>query len=112
MGYRNLAQCLDDLRRHAMLVEIDREIDPDLEAAAVVRRVYAAQGPAVLFQRLKGCAFPAVGNLFGTIERTRFLFRDTLDNVRRLVELKVDPSAALRRNVALFTTDQDNHERT
>jgi 4-hydroxy-3-polyprenylbenzoate decarboxylase len=97
MGYRNLVECLDDLRRHRMLVEIDREIDPDLEAAAVVRRIYAAQGPAVLFRRLKGCAFPAVGNLFGTIERTRFLFRDKLDAVRRLVELKVDPSAGVRR---------------
>jgi 4-hydroxy-3-polyprenylbenzoate decarboxylase len=37
-----------------------------------------------------------VSNLFGTIERTRFLFRDTLDLVRRLVELKVDPGAAMR----------------
>lgn len=97
MGYRNLAACLDDLRRHAMLVEIDEPIDPDLEAAAVVRRVYAAGGPAVLFRRLKGCRFPAVGNLFGSRERTRFLFRDTLDAVRRLVELKIDPSAGLRR---------------
>ena len=39
--------------------------------------------------RLKGTAFPAVGNLFGTRERTHFLFRDTLETVRRLVELKV-----------------------
>src|SRR5919202_1228179 len=97
MGYRTLAQCLDDLRAHGRLVEIDREIDPHLEAAAVQRRVYEAQGPAVFFRRVKGCAFPMVGNLFGTIERTRFLFRDTLEAVRHLVELKVQPPAALRR---------------
>src|SRR5690606_4460573 len=30
------------------------------------------------------------------IERTRFLFRDTLDLVRRLVELKIDPANALK----------------
>ena len=30
------------------------------------------------FARVKGCRFPMVSNLFGTIERTRFLFRDTL----------------------------------
>jgi 4-hydroxy-3-polyprenylbenzoate decarboxylase len=49
-----------------------------------------------LFTRVKGCRFPLVSNLFGTMERARFLFRDTLDHVRRLVELKLDPMAALR----------------
>ena len=34
-----------------------------------------------------------VSNLFGTIERTRFLFRDAVEGVRRLVELKIDPEA-------------------
>ena len=42
-----------------------------------------------------------VSNLFGTLERTRFLFRDTLDAVRHLVELKVDPSAFWKQPVAL-----------
>src|SRR4051794_25384881 len=97
MGYRTLAQCIDDLRRHDRLVTIDQEIDPYLEAAAIQRRVYQAQGPALLFRRVKGCAFPMVGNLFGTIDRTHFLFRDTLDAVRRLVELKINPNSALGR---------------
>ena len=35
-------------------------------------------GPAIYFARVKGCRFPMVSNLFGTLERTRFLFRDTL----------------------------------
>src|SRR5262249_24654343 len=39
------------------------------------------------------CRFPMVGNLFGTLERARFLFRDTLPGVRHLVELAVDASA-------------------
>ena len=38
-----------------------------------------------------------VSNLFGTIERTRFLFRDTLEAVRHLVELKVDPAVFWKR---------------
>jgi 4-hydroxy-3-polyprenylbenzoate decarboxylase len=97
MGYRNLRQCLDDLERTGQLVRIREEIDPHLEAAEIQRRVYAAQGPALLFEKVKGCRFPMASNLFGTLERTRFLFRDTLDLVRQLVELKVDPSSALRR---------------
>ncbi|HEU5118825.1 MAG TPA: UbiD family decarboxylase, partial [Isosphaeraceae bacterium] len=97
MGYRNLSECLDDLRRHNMLVEIDQEIDPVLEAAAIQRRVYQAEGPAVFFKRVKGTPFPMVGNLFGTIERARFLFRDRLEAVRHLVELKVHPPSGLKR---------------
>jgi 4-hydroxy-3-polyprenylbenzoate decarboxylase len=38
-----------------------------------------------------------VANLFGTMERTHFIFRDTLEAVRHLVELKVKPPAALAR---------------
>ncbi len=58
----------------------------------MLRRVNEVGGPAIFFRRLKGTEFPALGNLFGTLERTRFLFRDTLDDVRRLVDLKVNPA--------------------
>src|SRR3989441_11742332 len=91
MGYPSLRACVADLEHRGQLVRIDDDIDPRLEAAEVQRRVYQAGGPAVLFTRVKGCRFPMVSNLFGTLERTRFLFRDTLDAVRHLVELKVDP---------------------
>ena len=97
MGYASLQAAVADLERHGHLVRLDEEIDPDLEAALVVRRLYAAGGPAVLFTRLKGCGFPALGNLFGTLDRARFLFRDTLDAVRALMDLKADPAALLRR---------------
>jgi 4-hydroxy-3-polyprenylbenzoate decarboxylase len=46
----------------------------------------------LLFCRGKGTSFPLVGNLFGTLDRAKFIFRDALESVRRLVELKVDPS--------------------
>src|SRR5262245_23011260 len=93
VGYCNLRACVADLERHGHLKRIDAEIDPHLEMAEAHRRVYQAGGPALLFTRVKGCSFPMVSNLFGTLQRTRFLFRDTLEAVRRLVELKVDPSA-------------------
>jgi 4-hydroxy-3-polyprenylbenzoate decarboxylase len=96
MGYRNLRQCVLDLERHGRLIRIREPVDPNLEAAEIQRRVYAAGGPALLFENVRGCRFPLVSNLFGTLERTRFLFRDTLDLVRRLVELKIDPSNAAR----------------
>jgi 4-hydroxy-3-polyprenylbenzoate decarboxylase len=92
MGYRNLQACVADLERHGGLVRIEQEVDPYLEAAEIHRRVYQAAGPAVFYARVKGCTFPMVSNLFGTPQRIRFLFRDMLEAVRHLVELKVDPA--------------------
>lgn len=97
MGYRNLAECVRDLEQTGQLVRIATEVDPYLEAAVIQRRAYQVRAPALLFENVKGCQFPLVANLFGTIERTRFLFRDTLDAVRGLVELKVDAGAFLKR---------------
>src|SRR5215203_4721547 len=93
MGYPSLRACVADLERNGYLVRIDDEIDPHLEAAEIQRRVYQAKGPAIYFARVKGCRFPMVSNLFGTIERTRFLFRDALEAVRHLIELKIEPAA-------------------
>jgi 4-hydroxy-3-polyprenylbenzoate decarboxylase len=50
----------------------------------------------LLFTNPRGCAFPMLGNLFGTIERTRFIFRDTIDAIRCLVDLKINPFNILK----------------
>jgi 4-hydroxy-3-polyprenylbenzoate decarboxylase len=97
MGYKNLRQCIDDLAAAGQLVRIESEIDANLEAAEIHRRVNRAGGPALLFARVKNCQFPMISNLFGTIERARYIFRDSLDHVRRLVEMKIDPTAVLKR---------------
>jgi 4-hydroxy-3-polyprenylbenzoate decarboxylase len=96
MSYCNLRQCVDDLAATGQLVRIDGEIDANLEAAEIHRRVNQAGGPAVLFTRVKGCEFPMVSNLFGTIDRARHIFRDSLDHVRRLIEAKIDPRTILK----------------
>lgn len=97
MGYKNLRECLQDLEANGQLVRIDHPIDPNLEAAEIQRRVFRAGGPAIYYGSVKGCRFPMVSNLFGTIERMRFLFRDTLEAVEKLVRMNIDPSDVLRR---------------
>ena len=96
MGYRTLKECIDDLGRTGQLVRIEEEVDPHLEAAEIQRRVFRAGGPAVYYARVKGCRFPMVSNLFGTMERARYLFRDTLDQVGRLMKLGQDPLPLLK----------------
>ena len=96
MGYKSLEACVLDLERHGHLVRIREEVDPHLEMAAIHLRVFEHGGPAVFYERVKGSRFPAVSNLFGTLERSRFIFRDTLERVKALVDLKYDPVRALR----------------
>jgi 4-hydroxy-3-polyprenylbenzoate decarboxylase len=97
MAFHSTRACVDALARAGQLVRIEHEIDPHLEAAEIQRRVYAAGGPALLFTRVKGSRFPMASNLFGTMARAEILFADALERVRRVVELKVDPSAGMKR---------------
>lgn len=97
MGYRTLRQCVDDLEATGQLIRIDHPVDPHLEAAEIQRRVFQNGGPALYFASVKGCRFPMVSNLFGTMERVRYIFRDALDGLQRLVKLSLDPGDLLRR---------------
>ena len=101
MGYSSLRECVHDLEKNRHLVRVTEEVSPELEMAEIQRRAYAAQAPAIFFQRVKGCSFPAVCNLFGTMERCRFIFRDTLERVTRIIRMKADPAAELRNLRAL-----------
>lgn len=96
MGYNSLRACLEDLQAHGHLLVIDEPVDARLEAAAICRRVYAHNGPALWFRNVKDCRFTMAGNIFGTLDRAEFIFRDSLKFVKKLVDLKVDPQAALK----------------
>ncbi|MBW2520975.1 MAG: UbiD family decarboxylase [Deltaproteobacteria bacterium] len=95
MALRNLQDTVRKLRQSNQLVQVDCEVDPYLEVGAIQRRVYAVSGPALLFNNVKGTAFPMLGNLYGTLARARFLFGDTLGAVEQLMHFKNDPAKAL-----------------
>jgi 4-hydroxy-3-polyprenylbenzoate decarboxylase len=97
MAATSTRECVLDLASAGHLVRIESEVDPKLEMAEIHRRVFRARGPALLFANVRGCRFPMASNLFGTLERARFIFRDTLERVRRLIELRVDPAALWKR---------------
>jgi 4-hydroxy-3-polyprenylbenzoate decarboxylase len=92
MAYKSLREAAIDLEKHGKLKRISIEVDPDLEMAEIHRRVFAAGGPALLFERVKGSPFQAISNIYGTYERTDFLFRHTIRAVEKVVELKLDPA--------------------
>jgi 4-hydroxy-3-polyprenylbenzoate decarboxylase len=96
MAYASLEQCLLDLEATKQLVRIPNQVDPYLEMAAIHLRIYEAQGPALLFENVAGSKFRAASNIYGTLDRSKFIFRDTLATVQKLIELKGDTIKAIK----------------
>ncbi|QQK75329.1 UbiD family decarboxylase [Salicibibacter cibarius] len=94
--YKSLEECVLDLEQQGELVRIREEVDPYLEMAAIHRRVYQEGGPAILFENVKGTKYRAVSNLFGTPERSKYMFRKTWDGVHDVIAMRDDPMSALK----------------
>jgi len=69
MLHRSLAELLEALSAAGDLAAISAEVDPDQELAAIVRRAAQRDGPALLFQRVRGHDEAVVANLFGSERR-------------------------------------------
>jgi 4-hydroxy-3-polyprenylbenzoate decarboxylase len=72
--------------------------------SSIQLRAYEKGAPAILFEKIKGCEFRALSNLFGDVNRSKFLFRDTMDMVQRIALLKKDPILALKNPTKYFST--------
>ena len=103
MSYPSLEACLIDLEKAGHLIRIKEEVDPNLEMAAIHLRVYEMGGPAILFENVKGSKFRAVSNLFGTLERSKFIFRKSLPAVKKLIKLRANPLEAIKHPIDNFT---------
>lgn len=97
MAYKSLNDCILDLEKNGHLIRIKEEVDPYLEMAAIHLKQFEKRGQAVLFENIKGCKYKAVSNLFGTIERSKFMFRDTFEPVKNMVALRNNPMAAIKK---------------
>ena len=104
MAYQSLEACLIDLEKNKGLVRIKEEVSPYLEMAAIHLRVHEAAGPALLFENIKGNKYRAASNIFGTLERSKFIFRDTLFKVQQLIDLKNNPIKAIKHPVKNLST--------
>ena len=94
--HRSTRDVVDDLRAGGRLIEVEDEVDPNLEMAEIQRRAYLAEAPAILFENVKGSPFPAVGNLFGTLDRSHFIFRSTLKQVKSVFRFLANVAYNLR----------------
>jgi 4-hydroxy-3-polyprenylbenzoate decarboxylase len=104
MGYSSLKECINDLEKNGHLIRIKEEVDPNLEMATIHLKMFEAKGKAVLFENVKGSKYQAVSNLFGTLERSKFMFRDRFEVMQELVKLRNDPMKALKHPFKYLST--------
>jgi len=104
MSYKSLQQCIFDLERKGEIRIISDEVNPDLDMATIHLDEFAKNDKALFFENVKGSKFKAVSNLFGTLDRSKLIFRDSLDSVKKLIKLKTNPVSALKNPIkSLFT---------
>lgn len=88
------------------LVRLKSEVDPILEVTEIADRVSKKQGPALLFEKVKGSRYPIAINLFGSYQRMAWALG--LENFSQIGGqfsslLKTDPDMKFMQKVeALF----------
>jgi 4-hydroxy-3-polyprenylbenzoate decarboxylase len=100
MGYSSLEECVKDLEANGHLIRIKEEVDPNLEIASIHLEEFKKSGKALLFENIKGSKYPAVSNLFGSIERSNFIFRDSIHKVKKIINLQINPIEGFKNPLA------------
>jgi 4-hydroxy-3-polyprenylbenzoate decarboxylase len=69
MPIEDIHQLISELEKHGELKRVKVEVDSDLEIAEIMRREMYSDGPAILFENVKGFDMPVLGNAFGSMKR-------------------------------------------
>ena len=69
MAYRDLQSFVRALDAAGELRRITAEVDPFLEIAEIYDRVIKREGPALLFENVRGADYPLLINLLGSPRR-------------------------------------------
>ena len=88
MKYKDLRDFIAQLEAQGELKRIQQEVDPYLEMTEICDRVLRAEGPALLFENVKGSSTPVLGNLFGTPKRVAMgMGEDKVEALREIGKL-------------------------
>ncbi|NJD76897.1 MAG: menaquinone biosynthesis decarboxylase [Candidatus Methanoperedens sp.] len=82
MAYKDLREFIEVLERKGLLRRIRTEVSAELEITEILDRVVKKNGPALLFENVRGYKVPVFANAFGTMERMCLsLAVDKLDEI-------------------------------
>ena len=74
MSFPDLRSFIKHLESIGELIRIQAEVDPNQELTIIQHRVLAQNGPALLFENVKGSQYRIISNMFGTKERVDLVF--------------------------------------
>ncbi|MDR3130345.1 MAG: menaquinone biosynthesis decarboxylase, partial [Treponema sp.] len=104
MAYQNLQDFIAALEKAGELKRIAVPVDPRLEISAVAGRVMGEGGPALLFERVRGSAYPLAINLMGSERRMAMaLNAESLDAKAREIRGLIDWAWSAARDFNPFT---------
>lgn len=83
MPFPDLQSFLTHCERQGDLVRVGVEVDARFEIAEIVTRVVRADGPAVLFERVRDSRFPIAANVLGAARRCRWALGDDPEAIGR-----------------------------
>ncbi len=69
MTVEDIHDFIKELEKNDELKRIKTEVDSNLEIAEIIRRQMYSNGPAILFENIKGYEMPVLANAFGSMKR-------------------------------------------
>jgi 4-hydroxy-3-polyprenylbenzoate decarboxylase len=93
--FEDLSGFVESLEKIDQLKRITTRVSVDLEIAEILRRVmYKNEGPALLFENVKGYKIPVLGNAFGSLRRLKIAldmenFEEIGERMSALTKLKI-----------------------
>lgn len=82
LAYPDLRAFIDKLDKQGLLKKITAEVDAHLEITEITDRVSKQNGPALLFENVKGYNMPVLTNAFGSLSRMQLALEvDSLDQI-------------------------------
>jgi len=105
MALKNTQEFIKKLESGGELKRISAEVDPVLEVTEITDRMSKTNGPALLFENVKGSSFPVMINAFGSFRRMEMaLGCDSFDTIGRRIEslIKIKPPGSLTQKIRMF----------
>ncbi len=69
MAIEDIHDFIKELEKNGELKRVKTEVDSELEIAEIMRRQMYSNGPAILFENVKGFEMPILANAFGSMKR-------------------------------------------
>jgi len=85
-GFRTLSQFLEHLEGRGDLKRVTREVDPKFEVTEIACREAKREGPALLFEKVRGAAFPLAVNVLAAGRRIEWALGRTPRSIGAEIE--------------------------